>query len=514
MVRAGYGIFYVPNFYGQGPNDGFSQITPWTNSLNNGLTPASTLSGNPNVDCEAVPGVPAPCGPAFTTERLPTGNSAGGLQDVGFGTTITNHSRNTPYVEQWMAGGQYSVTPNDLVDISYVGNHGTNLLATGLQWEQMSPGNLTQGNALFNSVPNPFFGHITSSSCGLNNPTIILEQTLIPFPQYCSVFEPQPAVGTSSYDALQVTYTHRWHSGLDLNVSYTYSKFRDDVQGNSGWAFPGSGTNNLYSYNLAADYSVDASNVPHRFVVSYIYDLPVGKGKHFGSEWSTPVDAVLGGWAWSGILTAESGLPLSIQPASNNVGFGFNQRPNVVPGVNPVPANRSIDNWINANAFSQPDAFTFGDAPRFFADLHGPTLLQLGHGHTKVLECHGDQAAAIPVRDVQRAQPSEFLPAGHQPVRRQLREFRKDHGSLSSAYGAGGGKILLLTPGPVRIHLPPPRRRQRLEGGESRFRTVEHFAASPASRGCAKNEFFGPRGDKPPPASAHETRPMEMACVC
>ena len=271
-----------------------------------------------------------------------------------------------------MAGGQYSFTPNDLLDISYVGNHGTNLLATGLQWKQMSPGNLSQGNALFNSVPNPFFGHINSSSCGLNNSTVILEQTLIPFPQYCSVFEPQPAVGTSSYDALQVTYTHRWHSGLDLNLSYTYSKFMDDVQGNSGWAFPGSGTNNLNSYNLAADYSVDASNVPHRFVASYIYDLPVGKGKHFGSEWSTPVDAILGGWAWSGILTAESGLPLSIQPASNNVGFGFNQRPNIVPGVNPVPANRSIDDWINPAAFSQPAAFTFGDAPRFFANLHGP----------------------------------------------------------------------------------------------------------------------------------------------
>ncbi|MFZ1973002.1 MAG: TonB-dependent receptor [Candidatus Acidiferrales bacterium] len=374
VVRGGYGIFYPPNFYGQGPNDGFSQQTPWNTSLNNGLTPASTLSGNTNVNCEAVPGVPAPCGPAFTTERLPTGNSAGGLQDVGFGAGITNQNRKSPYVEQWMAGGQYSFTPNDLLDISYVGNHGTNLLATALQWDLMSPGNLAQGNALFNTVPNPYFGHITSSSCGLNNATIQLYQTLQPFPEYCSVSEGGPSVGTSKYDALQVTYTHRWHSGLDLNLSYTYSKFMDDVQGNSGWAFPGSGTSNLNSYNLAADYSVDASNVPHRFVASYIYDLPVGKGKHFGSEWSTPVDAILGGWAWSGILTAESGLPLSIQPASNNIGFGFNQRPNIVPGVNPVPANQSINNWINPDAFSQPAQFTFGDAPRFFANLRGPSF--------------------------------------------------------------------------------------------------------------------------------------------
>jgi hypothetical protein len=374
VLRGGYGIFYPPNYYGQGPNDGFSQQTPWTTSLNNGLTPASTLSGNANVNCEAVPGVPAPCGPAFTTERLPTGNAAGGLQDVGFPAGITNQNRKSPYVEQWMAGGQYSLTPNDLLDISYVGNHGTNLLATSLQWDLMSPGNLALGNNLFNAVPNPFFGHITSSGCGLNAPTVQLSQTLLPFPEYCSVSESNPTVGTSKYDALQVTYTHRWHSGLDLNLSYTYSKFMDDVQGPAGWAFPGSGTSNLNSYNLAADYSVDASNVPHRFVASYIYDLPVGKGKHFGSEWSTPVDAVLGGWAWSGILTAESGLPLSIQPASNNIGFGFNQRPNIVPGVNPVPANQSINDWINPAAFSQPAAFTFGDAPRFFANLRGPSF--------------------------------------------------------------------------------------------------------------------------------------------
>ena len=383
VVRAGYGIFYVPNFYGQGPNDGFSQGTPWTTTLNNGINPASTLSGNANVNCQNA-GVFAPCGSAFPNgERLPTGNAAGGLQDVGFGAGITNNNRKTPYVEQWMAGVQYSFTPNDLLDVSYVGNHGTSLLATGEQWQQMPVGNLAMGNALFAQVPNPFFGHITSSGCGLNNPTVILAQTLAPFPEYCSVFEPEPSVGTSSYNALEATFTHRWHSGLDLNLSYTFSKFMDDVQGNSGWAFPGSGTSNLNSYNLAADYSVDPSNVTHRFVATYDYELPFGQGKRFGGEWSRSVDAVLGGWQWTGILTAESGLPLSIQPASNNVGFGFNQRPNVVPGVNPIPANQSISNWLNPAAFSQPAAFTFGNAPRFFSNLHGPKYFNWDMGIQK-----------------------------------------------------------------------------------------------------------------------------------
>jgi len=74
VVRAGYGIFYVPNYYGQGPNDGFSQSTSWITSLNNGLNPASTLSGNANVTCEPKPvsSLPAaaPSRPASACQRV------------------------------------------------------------------------------------------------------------------------------------------------------------------------------------------------------------------------------------------------------------------------------------------------------------------------------------------------------------------------------------------------------------------------------------------------------------
>jgi hypothetical protein len=86
------------------------------------------------------------------------------------------------------------------------------------------------------------------------------------------------------------------------------------------------------------------------------------------------VNAVLGGWQWSGILTTKSGLPLSINPAQNNTGgFGFNQRPNVVAGVSPIPQNQTITDWVNPAAFSQPAPFTFGDAPRFFSNLRAPS---------------------------------------------------------------------------------------------------------------------------------------------
>jgi hypothetical protein len=376
VLRGGYGVFFVPNYYGNGPNIGYSQGTPWVTSLNSGLNPSSTLSGN------ATLGLPS----AFPNGQVPsTGNSLGGLTDVGFGLNpVVDNVRHSPYVQQWMLGVQYSFTNNDLLDISYVGNHGVHVLSQYLEWDELPTADLAMGNQLNQMVPNPFFGHITASGCGLNNPTIQEGQLLRPFPEYCSVTEAPPAVGSSTYNALQATFTHRWHSGLDLNVSYTYSKFMDNVQGASGWAFPGSGSSVRNSYDLAAERSVDASDLTHSLVISHNYELPFGKGKQFGTEWNHAMNAVLGGWQWSGILTAHTGLPISINPAQNNTGgFGFNQRPNIVPGVSPVPQNQNINDWINPAAFSQPAAFTFGDSARFLSNLRAPGFVNWDMGLQK-----------------------------------------------------------------------------------------------------------------------------------
>src|SRR5581483_10294792 len=301
--RGGYGVFFVPNYYGNGPNTGFSQGTPWVTSLNSGLNPFTTLSGNAGLSCSNG-ATSTPCQSAFPNgEVQPTGNTLGGLTDVGFGLNpVINPVRHSPYVEQWMTGVQYSLTNNDLLDISYVGNHGVHVLSQYLEWDEIPASDLALGNQLLNQVPNPFFGHITSSGCGLDQPTVAEGQLLRTFPEYCSVTEAPPAVGSSTYNALQATFTHRWHSGLDMNVSYTYSRFMDDVQGAAGWAFPGSGSSVRNSYNLAAEHSVDVTDTPHSLVVNYNYELPFGASKVIGRTWSKPVNAILGGWQWSGIV--------------------------------------------------------------------------------------------------------------------------------------------------------------------------------------------------------------------
>jgi hypothetical protein len=236
----------------------------------------------------------------------------------------------------------------------------------------LNPQSFNLGTAALNQlVPNPFYGKITSSGCQLQNATVPRQQLLRPFPHYCSVQDQAAPVGDSYYDALQMTYTHRFHAGFSVLASYTFSKFIDDVEGNNGWANSGPTSIRNY-YNLAAEKSVDGADIPQSLVISYIYELPIGKGKAIGSHLSTPVDAVVGGWQVSGISTFKQGFPLSIAPANNTLGqYGGNRRPDIVGNIH--VSNPTIDKWFNTAAFQDPaDPFSFGNAPRYIATLRAP----------------------------------------------------------------------------------------------------------------------------------------------
>ena len=322
--RGGFGIFYPTTFYSNGPNPGYSQTTNFVSSLNGGLNPSSTLS-NP-----------------YPTGILPvTGNSLGGLTDVGQSITVVDNHRPSPYVEQWTFGLQFSPKPSDVIDITYVGNHGLKMILSTDNRNQLPPQYLSETAQLNNAVANPFYGHVSGSSCGLSGPTVSSFQLLLPYAQYCDgISNTQAPVGFSNYNALQATYTHKVTAGLNVLASYTFSKFIDNVEGTTDWALSGSDTIRNY-YNLAAERSVDGSDTPHSVVLSYIYELPVGTGKKFGSHMNRAVDAAIGGWQVSGISTFKSGFPLSIN--ANNFAsslYGGNQHANVVGNPNNVTEPR------------------------------------------------------------------------------------------------------------------------------------------------------------------------------
>jgi hypothetical protein len=353
VVRSGYGIFFIPSYTGNGPADGYTQTTPIRGTQNN--IPFNTLSN------------PVPGG-----ILQPQGSALGALQDVGQGVPAVRSNRASTYLQQWMFGIQYSIRNNDMLDITYVGNRGVKLSAGTYERNQLDPKYFSLGDAALNAlVPNPFAGKLTSSGCQLQNAVVQRQQLLRPFPHYCSVGEQAAPVGDSYYDALQVTYTHRFHAGFSVLASYTFSKFIDDVEGNNGWANSGPTSIRNY-YNLAAEKSVDGADIPHSLVVSYIYELPIGKGKSIGSHVSTPVDAIVGGWQVSGISTFKQGFPLSIAPANNTLGqFGGNRRPDITGDVH-VP-HPTIDRWFNVAAFNDPsDEFSFGNSARYISTLRAP----------------------------------------------------------------------------------------------------------------------------------------------
>jgi hypothetical protein len=373
VFRGGFAVFFPPNFSGNTSNPGYSQTTNYVSSLNGGLNPSSVLS-NP-----------------FPSGILPAqGSSQGGLTDVGQDVPLTVvYKRPSTYAEQWSLGWQYSPTNRDVLETSYVGNHGIHILVgNGLNLNQLPPSDLALGSAALTApVANPFFGQasVAGSSCALDSATVPAYQLMLPMPQYCdNVQSAMQPLGFSNYNALDFRYTHRAENLLVLG-SYTWAKWLDDATPNPGWndIFYTSITRN--NYNLRAEYSEDEWSIPNAAVLSFIYQLPVGRGRKFGSGFNKPVDAVLGGWQFSAINTFKQGTPVgpqgNVNPASL---FGGSQHVDVVGNPNipgTVAANpgcaapskvRTVQAWFNPCAFVAAPAGSFGDAPRYLSYLRTP----------------------------------------------------------------------------------------------------------------------------------------------
>ena len=358
VMRSGYGIFYTPaleNGDYQGLTlYGFTQTTPWVGTVD-GITPTNLLSD------------PLPDGLI-----QPVGKGLGQLTQVGQSINAILPTRPTPYAQQWMWGLQYALTPNDVLDMTYVGNKGTNLTWGTININQLTPQNMALGDALLDQVANPFFGHISSSACGLTGATVTRGQLLRPFPQFCSVGDIQDPSANSIYNALKFNYNHRWSHGLHMLVSFTISKFIDQSAGTVAWANPNS-TGIQQGYNLAAERSLDANDIPKSLVINYVYELPIGRGKKFGSGMNKIANGVVGGWQVSGITTLKDGFPLGFWNALNNTGsLGAGQRPDIVG--DPAISNPTIDRWFDTDALAQPDPYTFGNAPRTQPHLRAPGL--------------------------------------------------------------------------------------------------------------------------------------------
>jgi hypothetical protein len=176
-----------------------------------------------------------------------------------------------------------------------------------------------------------------------------------PFPQFDNVNPLFMSGASSFYHSLQVTLTKRFSAGLQFEGSYTWAKNIDE------------GASHQDSYNIRESRTLSDIDLAHRFVMSFVYELPWGRGRHFGSDWGRLMDLAIGRWQVNGITTYQSGTPLSFSASNTANIFNPTIRPNNngTSGKKDGPVHERLDAYFDRSAFSQPAPFTFGNmSPR------------------------------------------------------------------------------------------------------------------------------------------------------
>jgi hypothetical protein len=173
----------------------------------------------------------------------------------------------------------------------------------------------------------------------------------------------------ADYDAVSVILRKRMSRGLQVDAHYTWSRTRDMATHSNG------GGQTMDNYDIWADYGPASWDIPHRFVASYLYDIPFLK-----SSRQPLLKYVVAGWQVSGVTTVQSGSPVNVTLSTDraNIGISGQQRPDLIGAVpvlncvaDPDPTKRrQLMNCYDAAAFALPAQFTFGNAPRNL--LRGP----------------------------------------------------------------------------------------------------------------------------------------------
>jgi hypothetical protein len=304
-------------------------------------------------------------------------------------------------VETWTLETQYQLNSNTFASLGYLGMHSVRLHGLIDYPNDMPLADLSLGTNLYDPISAPPPG-VTApyanfiSEWGAGEP---VEQALRPFPQYGYINEDSylQNVGQSSYDALTAKLDRRFHNGLNVLASYTFSKTLTDadaIQPYYSTLQNQGGTQN--PYNHKAEKAVSNEDIPNNFVVSYLYELPVGKGKALLANTPRPVSAVISNWRVSGVQRYLGGQPISFFGARGIPGFDNGIRPNQVAGqpvrragaFNPFTFSNTgnfgagsgacTTGYWNCSAFVDPNPapgpnipYLFGNMPRNSANIRG-----------------------------------------------------------------------------------------------------------------------------------------------
>ena len=339
VIRMGYGHLFglsAQEAIGTVGPYGFRVENTWQTSGDGGLTPLNLLKN------------PYPAG-----FRPPPGAADGLLTGVGGPIQAPLQATFTPWSMQWNFTIQQELPARMLLEVAYVGTRGLQLSRGGeggFTMNQLPLELMSMGNRLLDTVENPFY--VAGGPGFFGTRTVARNQFLRPYPQYTDVFPLFSSGSSSTYHGLQTTLKKRLMYGLQFEGSYTWSKSVDNGEG-------GFEDSNRIRINR----SVTDLDVPHRFIMNTVYEVPLGRGRHFGANMSRWIDAAVGGWMIDGIINYQSGGAFGV--SANNVCRCFNQASYAnskgFSGRIEGRAEDRLNKWFDTSAFSQPDAFTIGN---------------------------------------------------------------------------------------------------------------------------------------------------------
>jgi hypothetical protein len=335
-----------------------------TPAISNGFGFGGTLGYNGNIVVNSgnrqIPFAEAPLGllhdpyPSFTgtlPNKIPTLANGQGID------YYSDRGNRLPYVQNWNLGFQYQFPAQTVLEVNYVGNKGTRLIAKGFSQPNNVPFSAVQqyGDILSrpwnasSPIPAPFPGFVGTNL-----------QALRPFPQFTGINDIFPNVGHSSYQGLQMQVTRHFSKGFSLLGAYTWSK----SIGMTDNAIDSEGVADVF--NWRNERSITNYHFPHVAKLSWIYEVPFGAGR--AVPLNGIANAILGGWQMSGIHNWRSGNPVAIQTGGISLPTGNAIRPDYVGGNIVANADAGINfrgitgapAYLNRAAFANPPVFAGG----------------------------------------------------------------------------------------------------------------------------------------------------------
>jgi hypothetical protein len=212
--------------------------------------------------------------------------------------------------------------------------------------------------------------HLTANDFSLNQVRPELmgpgnTQAVRPFPQFSNVILLNPSIGKSSYYAGFIRAQKRFSDGFSLLAHYTRSRYMDDAESANEYGSTGS---YMDAYHRELDWGRSSSDVPGHFVLTVLYEVPPFSQNRF-------LNAVLARWRVGVLETMMSGPPFTVITSANTTNaFPAGPLRSNLTGDPELPAGqRTLAQWFNTAAFSNPAPFTFGNSPR--SVLRGPGVV-------------------------------------------------------------------------------------------------------------------------------------------